>query len=333
METLPEQFKDALNRIEIKDDKREHVISAHTEIRSHLETDTLLSSWGVDTVLIGSYARHTAIHPGKDVDVFTKLKKLDTTTSPSSVFEAVRNILVAKYGDRAEPQARSIKVSFNYVGDDFAVDVVPAVRLAGRWGIPNRDVSLWGDTDLSRRWVETDPERLTELTSEMNAVLLVDGQGAYVPTVKLVRQTRQHHLGEDKPGGFYFELLTYWAFENGVRGKSFAEVFTSSLRSLAAQLGARDPLYDPVLERPFQPEPEIDERASAALVFDTLATKAERALTLPRCPAAVIWREILGQNDRGYCFPLPPGCDETGKEIKDITAVAAVGSGEASGFA
>jgi tRNA nucleotidyltransferase (CCA-adding enzyme) len=46
-------------------------------------------------VLIGSYARHTAIWPGKDVDVFTKLTRLSVgATNPRTIFEHVRDILV-----------------------------------------------------------------------------------------------------------------------------------------------------------------------------------------------------------------------------------------------
>ena len=39
---------------------------------------------------MGSYSRDTAIHPGKDVDPFTKLKKLGTSENPWTVFEGVR---------------------------------------------------------------------------------------------------------------------------------------------------------------------------------------------------------------------------------------------------
>ncbi len=90
METLPDQFGDALSRIEIKGEKRERAVAAQTEIRDYLEADGYLCSVGVDTVLIGSFARQTGIDPGKDVDVFVKLMKLDTTVAPSVIYEATR---------------------------------------------------------------------------------------------------------------------------------------------------------------------------------------------------------------------------------------------------
>lgn len=333
MTTLPDQFKDAFARLELGE-KRRRVESAHKEIRELLESDKRLCEWGVDTILIGSYARHTAIYPGKDVDVFTKLKELDTSANPSTVFETVRDVLVARYGTRAQPQARSIAVAFPVDGEeDFHVDVVPAVKKGDRWGIPSRETEKWSAEDVDERWVETDPERLTKLTTKMNGALQVDGQGAYVPVVKLVRQTRKHHRGDQKPGGFYFELLTYHAFRGGIQGESFAAIFAATLAGIAAQLEADEPLIDPVLDQPYAPTPDPKDRAAAASQFAALAGNAHRALTLAQCPAAVIWREILGHNDRGPVFPLPPGCDGDGNEIKDVAAVVAVGSKEASGFA
>lgn len=331
--TLSDQFKGALSRLELGE-KRNRVESAHREIRELLEADELLCSWGVDTVLIGSYARHTAIYPGKDVDVFTKLAKLDTSVNPRTVFDAVCAVLVAKYGDRAEPQQRSIRVSFPVDGEeDFHVDVVPAVTKGDRWAIPRHDTSVWDAADIGERWVETDPEELTKLTTELNGKLKIDGQGAYVPVVKLVRQTRRQHRGKEKPGGFYFELIAFWAFAAGLDGDSFAELFAKTLRAIATHLGGSEPLIDPVLGTGYKPAPQEDERAAAAATFADLAASAEHALTLEECPAAAIWRRILGENDRGPVFPLPPGCDEKGNRIKNVAAVAAVGSREASGFA
>jgi hypothetical protein len=73
-------------------------------------------------------------------------------------------VLVAKYGKRAEPQRRAVKVSF---GDDgFSVDAVPAVKLGTRWALPNHDPDKWGNPD--ERWIETDPEKMTTLTEQRN---------------------------------------------------------------------------------------------------------------------------------------------------------------------
>lgn len=333
METLADQFKGALTRIELNE-RRARVINAHTEIRAYLETNDQLNEWGIDTILIGSYARSTAIYPGKDVDVFAKLTNLDTTAAPGVIYNTILQIIVAKYGDRAKPQPRSIKVVFALDSqDDFAVDIVPAVSMGVRWGIPSRNQDRWKSQDFGERWLETDPEKLTELTSELNGSVTVDTQGAYVPVVKLVRQTRRHHRGDAKPGGFYFELMTYWTFLAGTKGDSFAELLASTLRGIAEQLASATPLNDPALNAAYEPAPEPEERSSATAVFTELADKAARALTLEPCPAAALWREILGTNGRGPCFPLPPGCDESGKKIKNVASVLAKGSGEASGFA
>lgn len=331
MRTLPEQFDGALSRIEVNGRKRARAIVAHTEIRAVLETDPVLCDWGVDTVLIGSYPRHTGIYPGKDVDVFVRLKKLDRRANPAEVYSEVSRVLVARYGERATPQRRSIKVSF--ADDGFAVDSVPAVRSDGHWAIPSRRTERWSDPD-AERWVETDPRRLAELEEAMNGALEVDGQGAFKPTVKLVRQARSHHLDERKPGGLYFELLAYRAFESGqIRGESFAEIFASTLGLIAAQLRSGDPLIEPAMERPYRPVPASEDLDHAAEVFGELAAKAQAALRIERCPAGRAWREILGQNERGWCFPLPAGCDEHGREIRSVIPAVTLGSDEAGRFA
>lgn len=333
MEALTEQFDSARSRIEISAARRAGAIAAHSEIRTLLETDSRLVSWGVDTVLIGSYARSTAIHPGKDVDVLAKLTNLDVKASPEEIFGTVCDMLVAEYGNRAEPQRRSIKVAFDTDGGEFAVDVVPAVPTAAHWAIPMQEKELWLSTEPSARWVETNPERLGELTRDLNGKVKIGSQGAYVPTVKLMRQTRRHHMPDAKPGGLYFELLTYWAFGDGIEGDCFAEILAAALESASVQLADDAALLDPALSRPFEPMPTADERVAAARLYAQLADKAARALVVPRCRAAVLWREILGENERGKCFSLPDGCDEEGREISPIRSVASAGSGEASGFA
>jgi hypothetical protein len=335
MERLEEQFEGALARIEVSGPKRDRAIKAHEEMRGVLEADPKLQEWGIETVLIGSYARRTGIYPGKDVDVFVKLTKLTTESAqPATVYNRVRDVLVDHYGDRAKPQARSIKVEFDFDGDGFAVDAVPAMRMGERWGIPRRKTELWESPDVAERWVETDPEKLAELTTERNKSPKVGPQGAYVPTVKLVRQTRRHHLDDQKPGGLYFEILTFWSYQSGaITGDCFAEILAQTLRAVTAQLATGEATTDPVLGRPYKPTPEPTDLANAAEKFDELAAKAEEALRADKCKAAALWREILGKNGRGWVFGLPAGCDEQGNKVPVAGAVAARGSREASPFA
>ena len=50
-----------------------------------------------------------------------------------------------------------------------------------------------------------------------------------------------------------------------------------------------------------------------------MAIDADRALRLDDCPAAAIWRKMIGKNDKaGWCFPLPADCNESGERIRAI---------------
>jgi Second Messenger Oligonucleotide or Dinucleotide Synthetase domain len=322
METLPQAFRDALTMIGLGP-KRARAIKAHEEVRDVLARDETLKSWGVSTVLIGSYGRETAIYPGKDVDVFVKLP--DGPDDPEVVFQAVKKPLIDEYTDRVTEHRRSLMIDFP---DDFSVDAVPAIPTTEHWRIPAVD-----EDDKRTQWEETDPERLGELTHRRNDAPLVDGNGVYVPTVKLIRQIRRHHLADATPAGLYFELESYWAFDAGVTGDSQAEILGATLDRIAAQLESADVISDPALGRRYNPAPDPTDLDAAAQKFRGLATKAGQALAAERCPAAVLWREILGKNDQGWVFALPDDCDEQGKATARITPIADKGSREARPFA
>ena len=163
MPNLRNQFDKALTNIEINGQKRKRAIDAHTEIRELLQQDEQLKEWGVEPLLIGSYGRDVGIYPGKDVDVFLRFTRLDTTAAPKAVFDAVWRVIVRKYGQygqgngRAQQQARSVKVLFpdrdRVSGGDFSVDAVPAVRRGDLWAIPTRDQNRWVEGE--GRWVTT----------------------------------------------------------------------------------------------------------------------------------------------------------------------------------
>src|SRR5262249_29337957 len=251
----------------------------------------------------------------KDVDVFSKLLSLPPAVGPRDLLKTFSKILIRGFTpDRVKPQDRSFKV--NFPDFDLEVDVVPARPWSRHWQIPDR-------TEHGGEWQETNPERLSDLTTEMN-----EAHGDfYIPIVKLVRQTRRAHLGK-RPGGLFFEVLTYHAFASGsASGSNVAEYYCSTLNGVVTQLSLAitTGLADPSL-----PGRLVSTRAStedfrvALETFRSLAAAANRALRDgDRCRAAKTFQDVLGRNgDGGIVFSLPGDCDESGMKRSAPAIVA-----------
>jgi hypothetical protein len=333
METLASSFDDALEMITVNGQKQKDVQAAHEEVTQVLTADTKLREWGIWPILIGSYARSTAVYPGNDVDVFLRLTNLDISASPLVVYDRIAAVLRDAYPDSVEdePPRRAVKVSFEKVGEGFSIDAVPAVPWGTNWGIPGRDRTVWASATPEARWVLTNPLSLKDLTTTMNATAFVGSRGAYVPTVKLIRQIRAYHRGSERPRGLFFELMTYWAFAGGLPGESFAEFLSAALNSCVQQLDdclAGNMILDPVLATPFAPAPSQQELSDARAAFAPLAVSATSALDMDECGAAAAWRAIVGRNERGWCITLPDGCGEDGRRIDSVRVVSSRGRRE-----
>jgi hypothetical protein len=303
---LTSYFNKACSSVEPPDDDVTNASTAHKEVRKVLEADETLKRWGVDTLLIGSYSRQVSIRRIQDVDVFCQLPDLDTTKTSREVLEHVVGVLRTTYGERVEPQDRSVKVQFREF--DMHVDAVPARPAGQYWEIPDH-------SERSFEWQKTNPIELGDLTTEMNDA----NDDLYVPVVKLVRATRRAHL-DNRPGGLYFEILTYHAFAAGLTG-SLPERYVAAVDSIATQLEGvvnGDDVADPSM-----PDEVIDVRATAAQyetaasVFRDLATRAAAALnSTDDCQAAAEFRRLLGQrtDDDEWVFPLPNYCNADGTQ-------------------
>lgn len=348
MEILRAEFESAVTNVTIHDEKQTRAAAAHTEVRELLEADRQLRDWGIDTILIGSYARLTGRYPGKDVDVFLRFKNLSVRHDPGRVYEQVKRVLVDQYGlkdqdpgGRVTEQARSLKIDFEDSGVPadlaFSVDAVPAVPWGEHWGIPNRNRDRWDEED--GRWVKTSPVEFAVRTNTLATAAstpTVGNRSAYRPIVRLLRQARHVHLGENRPGGLYAEIAAYYAWSGGrVAGSSWAELLAYSLGAVADEfdLAVTDGMLDPVLGTQLKPALHADQWGSGAAKFRELAGLAKQALDADKCLAAKLWRDILGTNDRGQVLPLPDGCDANGFTIASIAAVEAVGSNQPRGFA
>ena len=340
MANLRNQFEQALTNIEINGQKQKRAIDAHTEIRALIQQDEQMKEWGVEPLLIGSYGRDVGIYPGKDVDVLLRFTRLDTRAEPGKVFDAVWRVIVRKYGQygqnggRAQQQARSIKVLFpdrdRISGGDFSVDAVPGVRRGDLWAIPTKDQNRWVEGE--GRWVTTGAVRFGELSTVLNqSASKVGDRPAYKPVVKLVRQIRETHLGDKRPGGLYLEFITFEAWRSGlVAGSEWDVLLARTLRCIAdrfSRAGGK-PLLDPVLGTPVDPPLSGGQVEQAAATFGKLATAANRALSMNDTDAATEWRKILGGNDRANpVLPYPPNSDQGRGSI-----ITAAGVGAASGI-
>lgn len=311
-----DQFEQACGRVEPEDDDVSNASEAHLEVRDVLAAREGLKDLGIDTILIGSYARHVAIRRVKDVDVFSKLEKLASDITSSEILDTFEEAL-ADYGDRLERQDRSIKVDFPDFG--LHVDVVPARPAGEHWEITDRPNDTGED-----RWALTDPEEYGSLTTKMNERF----DGNYVPVVKLLRQTRRHLLGDARPGGHFIEVLAYWTFDDMPEAN---EEWTRQRLYVAALRGIADRLADfrdgVGVDDPALPGHEIsirasdDEKAAAAETFATAATRAQQALDdTDVCASALVFQDLLGKNsDDEFVFELPSYCDPSGKLAANVT--------------
>jgi hypothetical protein len=312
------QFEKACSNVEPESSDVKNAAAAHQAARDVLDNHPDLADKGIDTVLIGSYKRHVSIRRVKDVDVLSRTDGLDMRASEAlDLFERVLSADDAFGGDRVDRQDRSIKVTFPDYG--LHVDAVPAR--------PAADGDYWEIPDRDGEWTSTNPEELTRLSSEMNN----EYDDLYVPIVKLIRQTRRANLGK-RPGGLYFEILTYHAFKAGLTGDNLAQLYVAALRSVADQLqevvdgGEVD---DPTMDGEYiKVRVTAAQMKTAATKFGALATKAEKALEDETCPATLAFREILGRNsDDEWVFPMPAACndDGTAKSFSTLSASATAG--------
>jgi len=289
-----------------------NAVAAHGSVRACLELDQSLKAMDVDTTLIGSYKRKTAIRRVKDVDVFAKLPSVDTGLSADDVTEIARTALIKTFGaDSIEPQERSTLVSF--ASFDLTVDVVLARPVDEHWQIP----------DGANGWLETNPEAMTALTTSMNTRY----EELYVPVVKLIRQTRRQVLGNAKPGGYLLEVLAYHAFNSGISGEDRGTLYANALGHISVALTNRSNggnIADPTMPlRSIHVRATDNEWASATTIFTDAASLAASAIqSSDECAAAKTFRDLLGKNSAGnWVFPLPALCNDDGtKKSFNVTA-------------
>ncbi len=305
---LPSYFKEFLAEIEPSPSYKEDQQKGHTVLRKRLAADEDFSKIHVNTFLQGSYKRKTAIHPGKDVDIVVVTSLDPDATTPSDANAQLEKCL-RKYYDRVTPQNRSYCVSLSYVTMDVVIATSRHLRTEAallesvRTADEIENAKAWvdhplliPDRDLGR-WVETDPKRQLQWTTDVNASC----GGYFVPLVKMVKWWRKETYSTPKyPKGYVLERFAGECAGRSVR--DHAEGFVQLLSNLQARYGS-DILLSrvPHLSDPGVPSHNVAHRLSAD---DFRAFMEKVDAVLPTVRAAIdhtdigestkLWREVFG---------------------------------------
>jgi Second Messenger Oligonucleotide or Dinucleotide Synthetase domain len=325
-----------LRNIEPTTADKDNAPKAHAQVSEALAADPVIADWGFKPILIGSYKRHVSIRRIKDVDVFGRLTAVDDDVLPKELLGEFERVLRKAFptidGEVCvKRQARSLQVAFPEY-DGLYVDAVPARPWTSPtglqvWQLPKRE-----DGDEPDGWQATNPDELATITSELNDV--DHFHGFYVPTVKLLRQTRRSLLSKRKPGGLTVELAAVHAFRTGrVNGPTHADFYATALQEIGTVLydafvrglGLDDPTMPG--EKAVIRGSDEDKRALATAFLDAAAQAKTALHSNDKCAAAKTFRDLLGTaiddvGDTGYVFPMPDTCNADGT-AKRFTAVSA----------
>lgn len=219
---LEGHFRKFLSKIEPAETHTNEAVSAHTTLRERLEKDKEVSENLRETFLSGSYRRHTAVKPIKDVDIFVVLKaEKGSARKTLEWLEKALNRL--GYKAKTEPQRRSVRVDLAYI----TMDVVPALAPDGL----DRPLKL--PSRQEDKWILSNPKAHIEHTTRLNKK---SRDGRFVPTVKLSKWWRSVQLPKAKhPKGFFLECLC--GEHMNLTSESYAKAFASTLDSMVRTYG------------------------------------------------------------------------------------------------
>src|SRR5437867_2398711 len=118
---LPSYFNDFLSEIEPSAAAKTDLQTGHTTLRKRLAEDADFGEIHVNTFLQGSYRRHTAIHPGKDVDIVVVTNIDPDAVAASAAIARLKKVLEKYYPGKVTPQTRSLCVQLSYVAMDVVI--------------------------------------------------------------------------------------------------------------------------------------------------------------------------------------------------------------------
>lgn len=286
-------FQGFLRDIEPSATTKANASSAHTALRDFLSKHEEFGQVLEKTFLSGSYKRDTAIRPKvaegeverPDVDIIV-VTNHTLDDSPEAVVELLYKAVKDGYSV-VRKQQRSVGVET----DKASMDVVPIIAPYGEDGpfyIPDRKLE---------KWVETNPPRHTQWTTETNEA----AGKRFKPLVKLMKWWRcESPTVSKRPKGFVMECITAECMDKSET--HYGELFAKTLEGVVCKYRVWIELgVLPHIEDPGVPGNSVTDGMTFA-AFEGFYRKAEvhakkaREALAEEDPekSTKLWREIFG---------------------------------------
>lgn len=199
---VTEAFDTFKSELELPDSKQAEASKAQQDIRARVADHLYVA----DTLLTGSYPRHTKIYPLDDIDILLirNRGRVNVSTDGSGVSPNQSLDQVAEATRKAYPLTATIKkqprsINAQIKGLDFGFDIIPT------W-LRNPDGYWIPDTD-SNSWIPTNPEWHSQVLTEANTKL----QQRLKPVIKMVKHWNRNNY--ELLRSFHIELICKDIFE------------------------------------------------------------------------------------------------------------------------
>ncbi|HEX4418389.1 MAG TPA: CBASS oligonucleotide cyclase [Kofleriaceae bacterium] len=214
MTNVRSAFDEFLQHLELTEVEQDTASRQQNDLRARIRDEL----GGVDRdVLVGSYARGTAIRPLNDIDVFLVLDPSVHSArhhkEPTHILDRLRTALQACYPPpgpriRIRIQGRSVNIEFSRT--EIGYDIIPAFSLTPDG--TNVEGMIYEIPDRDRQsWIKTNPERHRQECVSANA----RAGGMLNRLIKAAKywNSAQCDANGDKPvRSFHLEVMAYEAF-------------------------------------------------------------------------------------------------------------------------
>jgi hypothetical protein len=318
MHSLTEHFVKFLSNLQPDGDRLRLAMDIPDKLREYLRRTDKIKTIHPHTRLSGSYSRYTAIKEIKDVDVLLFVTE-EYSGGEDCIREVINDLVNALEGfpkyledetGRVDAsltlkrQRRSVQVHITLGGEDFDIDVVPAIagdNIERPLMVPDRDLS---------KWVSSNPLGYGKYLSNLNK----EQSQKIVPLIKMFKHWRDIQMKRRRPKSYWLECILCKhadADKLNIKDTSWGELILSLL------IAVYDDFYDKWKNS--EGVPEIKDPMLVNNVaktwnreeFETFMRRieeskrlAERALEEEDEEKAIkLWQRLFDDEDRKDYFP------------------------------